>query len=350
MPVQTRETRSSYSVKKINQDSDHFNEFCEFTTQLYAGDPFYVAKPVFTGPLPAMFFLVYRDDELTGRAAALVNPVISFNNQKTGLISYYECVDDPLASKALFDAVLDHHQSSGIDVVIGPLNGTTWNSYRVTTPDDDIPFFLDNYNKDYYSRQFEDYGFDVVASYFSAKANNLEADYSRVDRFHKIFLKKGITIRPVDTERFEDDLRKVHDLSLEGFKNNFLYSDIPFEIFAAMYESIKRYMNPDYVLLAEDDNGVLLGFIFAVDNLYEKSKRSLVIKTVAIRPDSRSRGLGTLLVEKIYKQAFESAYDQVIHALMYQGNESMNIKTDAAQVFRTYHLYGKSVSGEGKVS
>jgi len=109
-------------------------------------------------------------------------------------------------------------------------------------------------------------------------------------------------------------------------------------------------MNPDYVLLAEDDNGVLLGFIFAVDNLYEKSKRSLVIKTVAIRPDSRSRGLGTLLVEKIYKQAFESGYDQVIHALMYQGNESMNIKTDAAQVFRTYHLYGKSVSGEGKVS
>ena len=147
----------------------------------------------------------------------------------------------------------------------------------------------------------------------------------------------------MDLGRFEEDLDKIYDLSREGFRDNFLYTDLPRDVFKSMYQRVRQLVDPEFVLLAEDADGTLLGFIFALNNVYEPRKRSLIIKTVAVRPGSRSRGVGTLMVEIIHRKAFEQSYDEIIHALMHQDNTSLNIASEKAHTFRTYALFGKNV-------
>ncbi len=330
-------------VKQFEKENPLMEKFSAFPARLYEGDPFYLPKPVALGGLPATFFLAYCDGTAAGRAAAVINPEISYRNQATGLIGCYECENDPSVSQALFDSMFEFFRARGIDYVIGPMNGTTWGSYRVTEPDDDPPFFLDNYHRTWYAEQFKGYGFGTIARYYSARITDMDRSYERVPRFEKLFKKKGIIIRVFNIDRFEEELGKIYELSRIGFKDNFLYTDIPYVVFKSMYESIKRFVNQEFVLLAEDSDGSLLGFIFCLDNVLERKKRSLVIKTVVVRPGNRSRGVGTLLVEKIHQRAFETGYDEIIHALMYEDNTSMNIVSDKADHFRTYLLFGRKV-------
>jgi L-amino acid N-acyltransferase YncA len=97
------------------------------------------------------------------------------------------------------------------------------------------------------------------------------------------------------------------------------------------------------VLIAEDAEGVPVGFIFAIPNIHERSRRSLVIKTVVVRPDGFARGLGTLLAEKMHGIAREQGYDEVIHALMHEKNSSLNVLGERGSIHRSYRLFARSI-------
>ena len=80
-------------------------------------------------------------------------------------------------------------------------------------------------------------------------------------------------------------------------------------------------------------------FVFALENRMARNKKSMVMKTLAKLPDCGIKGLGAHLLERLHKQAFESGYDEVIHALMHESNVSATILADGAELLHTYVLY-----------
>ena len=46
-----------------------------------------------------------------------------------------------------------------------------------------------------------------------------------------IFEQKGIKLRNFDPEKFEEDIRKIYEISVQSFVNNFLYTEISFDEF-----------------------------------------------------------------------------------------------------------------------
>jgi hypothetical protein len=230
----------------------------------------------------------------------------------------------------LFDTIKNTYDKR----LIGPINGSTWQKYRVTLPSSNPPFFLDNYNKQYYAEMFEANGFKPLAYYTSTVCKDLNKDNSRDERFEKIMSEKGVTVR-----KFDNDLRAVYDISVKSFTNNLLYTPISYEEFEQMYQPVLPLMNPDWVLIAEDKNKAPIAFVFALDNLFERNKKSLIIKTLAKLPDCGIKGLGAYLTEKLHKQAFGLGYDEIIHALMHQENISANILADGAELLHEYVLY-----------
>lgn len=335
--------RSMFQIKTFKQEDPLFRAFTIFPGELYRDDPFYVAKDDIAPGFETDFFMIYKGEIATGRAAAIINPGIRFNYLPTALMGYYECVNDQNASKVLMDAVCDHLKKKGFQYVIGPMNGSTWQSYRVTETDTDIPFFLDNYNKEYYAQQFFDSGFKEIARFHSARVENGVSYSNRLETFSAYFEDKGLVIRNFNPDRFSSELKAIYDVSLESFKGNFLYTDISFDLFEQMYSQMRDYINPQYVLICENQEGRPLGFLFAIHNILERRKKSLIIKTAAVLPLRECKGVGAFMVEKIHKHAFDNGYDEIIHALMHEKNVSMNVSLKNARVFRNYLLFGKEI-------
>ncbi len=333
-----------YTVDSFGYNDTAFSVFQEFPQTVYREDPFYTDESTASlAEYAHRCFIVKRNTIPCGRVAALINREIRYNNYSTGLIGFYECDEDEKASLMLFQAAESWLKQQGCSFVLGPMNGSTWYKYRLTDPDPYPPFFLDNYHKPWYTAQFVSHGFKSVGKYNSSGIDKLVVSEERIRRFENIFAGKGIVIRAIEPDAFESEVKKIYSICIHSFKDNFLYTPISESAVCNEYRKAESFIDPHYVLLAEERKGKPLAFIFCVPNFFRKEKRSLVIKTVAAAPESRARGLGTFLVEKIHYNAFSSGYDEIIHALMFDDNVSNKIVGEARTPFRTYRLYGKSL-------
>lgn len=318
--------------------SDNRDEFLNLPKKLYENDPFYTTK-IEDIPSDAKLFVVKDENDVLARCALLYNAGLKYKNYKTAQIGFFEGVNNSEAVKFLFDEVKKYAKDN-FEYLVGPINGSTWKKYRVTLPSENLPFLLDNYNKPYYAELFENSGFEQIAYYTSSIFKNLDRDFSRFEKFTKIFEKKGLEFRNFNLDKFEEDIRKIYEISVKSFVNNFLYTEISFEEFYKMYEPVKSFLNPEWIIFAENENNEAIAFMFGFDNLFSRDKKSLVAKTLAQVPDPKYKGIGSCLLELLHKRAFEKGYDNVIHALMYESNVSANILGKEAELYHEYKLYG----------
>ena len=97
-----------------------------------------------------------------------------------------------------------------------------------------------------------------------------------------------------------------------------------------------------------DGPGDLVGFLFAVPDMLQQKRGqtpdTIVIKTVAILPDARYRGLGRLLIVEMLRNAQALGYRQAISALMHCQNRSQVISRDCARPMREYSLFARELS------
>lgn len=317
--------------------SDSREDFIDLPKNLYAGDPFYTTKSEDISCCEKIF-VVKEEDKILARAGVIYNSGLCYKNHKTLQLGFFEAENNFAAVKFLFDEIKKYAKTSGYEYIIGPINGSTWKKYRITLPSNNMPFLMDKYNKPYYAELFEGYGFETISNYTSSVTKKLDKDYSRLEKFSKIFSSKGIKFRKFNPDKFDEDIRKIYDVSVKSFVNNFLYTPIDFDDFYKMYEPVKNFLNPEWILIAENENSSPIAFIFGFDNLFSRDKKSLVVKTLAQIPDYKYRGVGSYLTEYMHKKAFLNNYDSVIHALMHESNVSANILT--GELYHEYKLYG----------
>ncbi len=103
--------------------------------------------------------------ETVGRVAAFVNQktVKKGNDQPTGGMGFFECIEDKDAAFQLFDQCRNWLSSKGMEAMDGPINfgnRDRWWGLLVDGFDRD-PNYQCNYNFPYYQKYFEEYGFKV---------------------------------------------------------------------------------------------------------------------------------------------------------------------------------------------
>jgi GNAT superfamily N-acetyltransferase len=265
----------------------------------------------------------------------------SLPGHRLGLIGHYAARDATSAADILRPA-RERLADVGCTLAVGPLDGTTWNRYRLLSERGSEPlFFLEPDNPDDWPGHFTEQGFTPLAQYYSAVTAGGAGPASPP-------IPAGMTLRQLDLNCFDEELRRIHALSLEGFRGNFLYSPIGVEDFLALYRGIRPYVRPELVLLLERQDR-LIGFIFGVpDWLQAKRGETIdtaIAKTMAVRLDHRGEGLGTLLLARFAEVTAELAYRRVIHALMHEDNRSRRISAHTATTIRRYTLYARPLGG-----
>jgi GNAT superfamily N-acetyltransferase len=260
-----------------------------------------------------------------------------------GAIGDFEA-NDGEATAILLNGAADFLREQGCRIAVGPMNGNTWRAYRfVVESNGRGPFLLEPRNPREFPGWWEAAGFSVLSQY-SSSVIPLDGGGTISPALKVRLERSGAKIRELDPARYDEELMKIYQVSLKSFANNFLYTPLEEAAFLDAYQRVRERVDPDFVRIAERD-GVACGFVFGIPDLEAPArgeKPTLIVKTLAVDPDARCAGLGSLLVDELHQIGWEKGYTEAIHALQHETNTSLKITgRHHGEVFRRYALFSK---------
>jgi predicted N-acetyltransferase YhbS len=265
--------------------------------------------------------------------------------EKVGLVGHYEAREDE-AGVAVLGAACGELKRRGCTVAIGPMDGSTWNRYRLVSEfGEERPFFLEPWNPAAYPEHFRRAGFGGLASYCSALNTDLGVEDPKNEVVRRRVAEAGIRIREIEPDHFEAELRRIFQVCVVAFRRNFLYTPIGEGEFLTQYAKVKSVLQREIVLIAEQGERTV-GFVFAVPDMLaraEKRAETVLLKTLAVLPERGQAGLGGLLVGECQKAAKKIGFTRSIFALMHDGNASRSISSKYGRVMRRYTLFSKKL-------
>jgi dolichol kinase len=319
--------RCSFSIDSFSPKDARIQYFTKVTRDVYCTDV--AVDPVH----PEATCLVALKNQ---------TPVATATLQKkgtVGVIGHYEA-SSKKAGTYLLRKAQETLATLGIQQIVGPMNGNTWNRYRLAIDDSDLFFLGEPKNPPTYHDHFIAAGFSIAERYESRVVTNL---LERKDAYLKLDArmgKLGIVTEAVNMEDFESSLKAIYEMSLSAFAENRFYEPIAFEEFCSLYQKVKPLLDPDFIQLAYDREKRLIGYAFAYPDAYDQSR--LIFKTLATDKRVRAHGLGVYLYDRIHWIAAERGMKAVVHALMHEEHNSLKLsKSMKSELLRRYALYIK---------
>ena len=161
------------------------------------------------------FLFKNEGDETVGKIAVFVNKKYR-QEQPTGGIGFFDCIDDQDTANFIFDFAKDWLQEKGMEAMDGPINfGERDKFWGLLIEGFSEPLYGMNYNAPYYQTLFETYGFQIYFNQlcFGRKihdpvAENFLAMHERISR------NKNITARPLQLkslDKFARDFTQVYN-------------------------------------------------------------------------------------------------------------------------------------------
>lgn len=286
-----------------------------------------------------------ESEEVQARCSLWWREAPKHEDTQVGTIGHYAAANDAAAEAVLMEAE-QRLREAGCTLAIGPMDGNTWRRYRFVTEQSNHPsFFLEPANPPEWPAQFVQARFLTLASYFSAINNDLAQTDLRAESSEPRMAAAGVTIRSAHSD-LRQELRGIYAVSRIAFQKNFLYTELPENDFATMYEPVLPRTRPELVLIAER-HGQCVGYLFSIPDLAQAARGesidTFIIKTVAILPEPELKGLGSLLVARAQQTGHGLGFRRCIHALMFENNISLNISRHYASMMRKYTLYSKDL-------
>ena len=332
-------------IIKTRPGDTNFNLFEDFPKEIYPEDsPYYQQLSHINETYLENCFLLLENGNVKCRASMYCNPYMYYQNKKTVTIGHYESFDDKNNSKKLISHIVSEAKKLKAEFLIGPMNGSTWDEYRFSLNHQYPTFFLEPYHQLYYNQHFLNADFEIIAKYYSSLETDLIFNSPFVLERENELRKIGVNFRNINLEEFEKELEKIYEFNSVSFKSNFLFTPIKIEDFLKKYTETKKFINPQFVMLAEDKEENLIGYFFCIRDFYNKNSKTLIAKTVARHPDKAWSGVGHVLGNIIAARALKEGYQAIIHPFMHEEGTSKKMSDNfSGKSYKNYVLYGRSI-------
>jgi GNAT superfamily N-acetyltransferase len=293
---------------------------------------------------PDAHWVAVEDARITGRLSLWWRNTPAHGTESLGYIGHF-AVEDAATAHALLTRACAELRANGCSRAVGPIDGNTWRNYRfVTESDGSPPFFLEPANPAEWPRQFLDHGFTELANYESTVDEHLDVDDEQSYRAAERMEQGGITLRPINLDRFADELRVIYRITMASFRTAYLFQPMDEAEYLAQYAALRPFVQPELVLIACHQDRPI-GFIFAVRDLcQERAERPVdtaILKSLAVLPGRQSAGLGIHLTAACRRGALALGCHRLVHALMRSSNSSRLIRPEFTRLVRRYTLFAK---------
>ncbi len=295
-------------------------------------------------PFPRAFFFAYAADSETPLARLGVSQ--SLEKGHTGGMGF-------LSGENYALIVLIKHgeawlKAKGVKRAVGPIAYSTWFPYRVRLFDDEkkSPQFS---WEPHQPRGEEDVwpasGFTLLENFSSRAMSGLKAFAAGHDKGFQKALSENFAFSCFQDELKSEELRRkliddLFDLTMESFSEASFFESISREQFHSLYVAgLSEVGDLSCSFIMRDAEGKAAAFNFAfIDQGY------LVFKTLAVSKRLRGRGLSNGVLKLSSEAALVKNVENMIHALMRQGNKSENFGQNSTVLWEHhYGLFAKSL-------
>ena len=327
MSVEIRKVSSAAELKKFIRLNYEFYKNCPYSVpDLYDDMQSTFSReknPAFEF-CEAEYFLAYRNGEIVGRVAAIINKRANETWQRRVVrFGWIDFIDDAEVSSALLEAVKAWGKERGMEEMEGPLGFTDLDAEGMLIEGfDQLSTMATIYNYPYYPQHMERLGLEKSADWVEMKIYIPEAIPEKHLRISDLVQRKyGLRIRKVKSRKeiMESGLgRRIFELVNEAYAPLFGFSrmsDQQIDNYVKMYVPV---LDLRMVTLVENAEGELVaagismpslskalqkakgrlwpfGWFHLLRALFWKRPEVLDLLLVAVRPDYQGKGANALL-------------------------------------------------------
>lgn len=278
-------------------------------------------------------YLAYKDGELVGRVAAIINykanEAWNVNQVRFG---WFDFIDDMEVSGALLDAVIAFGKKHGMTQIVGPLGFTDFDPEGMLVEGfDRISTMALIYNHPYYPEHMEKFGFIKETGWFEYRVTIPETVPDRHETLSQMVMERynlkirKLTRRQIKKENYGQKLFALINQTycvLYGFS---LLSEKQIDQFVGVYLSL---IDARMLTFVEDENGELIaagismpsiakalqkcrgelfpfGWWHLLKAMFIKRPDTLDLLLIGVRPDYQNCGINSVLILDLaerYKQ------------------------------------------------
>jgi len=306
-------------------------------------------------------------EKAKARIVCFFNPENKINDEQIAYFGYWETIDSLEINSKMFKECENWARDCGATKLIGPINFSTYNRYRLNlSSPSDHPFFNEPQNPEYYPILLENLGFKPLNEYVSYIVKDKEKikNWISVYEQKKAILDFGYTFEKITPKVWMDNLEEIHKKSEIVFGGNFAFTPISIDLFKIKYgEFFSKLICPKTsIFVRKKDNSEIIGVLINFPNYndlpidqrnlsnlsYENytrkiKKPTLLMKTIGI-VDGHSH-MGFLVIRMLLEIAEDAlaGYDEFIFCLMQKDNYPSKLGHEFKSSEKKYALYSKDL-------
>ena len=251
--------------------------FIQFPYDLYRDDPNWIAplrseqwaqfdpqKNPMLDHCETELFLLKDGRRVIGRCSAFIDRLtVKHWGEPIGLFGSFECIEDETAAHQLLSAARNWLAERGMKAMRGPWSFASQEWGLELEGSERPPVILAPHNPPYYADYFDSFGLSKAIDLVAYLAD-MAGGYTFPERYltltDRIQARYGVTVRPVDLSRLEEEVMTIVELSNRSISDNWGYYPVTMDEARAMARDLKQIVNPAALLLAEDRDGNPIGF------------------------------------------------------------------------------------------
>jgi GNAT superfamily N-acetyltransferase len=352
---------------------------------IYDRDPYWVApllsdvRKVFSDVNPLLMhaemqlWVACRGGRDVGRIAGIIDRHHNeYHGERTAFFGFFECVDDPRVSAALFDAVDGWARQQGMTRLLGPMNPTTNDEAGLLVEGFDVPpVFMMTYNPRYYLALVEGAGFAKAKDLLAYAFDIARGPRERLERFREKFRRREPEVRIIamDKKNLAPQLAKVKIVYNQAWEKNWGFVPMTEAEIDFMAERLRPLLTEGLAFVAEKPEGPV-GFLLAMPDFNEafrplrgrllspglfaalpyllgwKVPKYLRCVTLGVTAKQRGRGIEAAMLAEALATSLRMGFERGEASWILEDNTAVQrtIGLFGGEVYKRYRVYERQVS------